>query len=120
MCIRDRFLGDVAIRGDRIVRVSRLRLRGGPQTRVIEATGKVVAPGFIDLHAHLEPLLTLPGAESHVRQGVTLAVGGPDGGGPLPLAAYLDSVTRGGGRRSSSCRSRHRPGCRRGRHRAWR
>ena len=91
-----RFLGDVAIRGDRIVRVSRLRLRGGPQTRVIEATGKVVAPGFIDLHAHLEPLLTLPGAESHVRQGVTLAVGGPDGGGPLPLAAYLDSVTRGG------------------------
>jgi N-acyl-D-amino-acid deacylase len=91
-----RFAGDVAIRGDRIVRVSRLRLRGGPQTRVIDATGKVVAPGFIDLHAHLEPLLNLRGAESHVRQGVTLAVGGPDGGGPLPLAAYLDTVERGG------------------------
>ena len=91
-----RFAGDIAIRGDRIVRVSRLRLRGGPETRVIEAAGKVVAPGFIDLHTHLEPLLSLRGAESHVRQGVTLAIGGPDGGGPLPLAGYLDSVERGG------------------------
>jgi dihydroorotase/N-acyl-D-amino-acid deacylase len=91
-----RFTGDVAIRGDRIVRVSRLRLRGDSQTAVIDATGKVVAPGFIDLHTHLEPLLSMRGAESHVRQGVTLAVGGPDGGGPLPLGAYLDSVERGG------------------------
>lgn len=93
---RARFVGDVAIRGDRIVRVSRLRLRGAAETRVIDATGKIVAPGFIDLHTHLEPLLTLTGAESHVRQGVTLALGGPDGGGPLPLAPYMDSVERAG------------------------
>ncbi len=94
---RPRFRGDIAIRGDRIVRVSRLGLRGSDRTRVIDATGKIVAPGFIDLHAHLEPLLQLRGAESHVRQGVTLALGGPDGGGPLPLAPYMDTLTRGGG-----------------------
>ncbi|MFN8717516.1 MAG: N-acyl-D-amino-acid deacylase family protein, partial [Gemmatimonadaceae bacterium] len=41
---------------------------------------------------HLEPLLQLPLMESALRQGVTLAVGGPDGGSPLPLAPYLDSV----------------------------
>lgn len=89
---RARYLGDVAIRGDRIVRISRLGLRTSDAKRVIDATGKIVAPGFIDLHAHLEPLLQLSGAESHVRQGVTLALGGPDGGGPLPLAPYLDSL----------------------------
>ncbi len=49
----------------------------------------MVAPGFIDMHAHIDPLPTLLGAESAVRQGVTLALGGPDGGSPLPLAPYM-------------------------------
>ena len=93
---RARFAGDIAIRGDRIVRISRLALRTADARRVIDAEGKIVAPGFIDLHAHLDPLLRLRGAESHVRQGVTLALGGPDGGGPVPLAPYLDSLERGG------------------------
>jgi dihydroorotase/N-acyl-D-amino-acid deacylase len=88
------FRADVAVRGDRIVRVSRTPLARTGATRVIDAAGKVVAPGFIDLHAHLEPLLQLPGAESAVRQGVTTALGGPDGTSPLPLAPYMDSVTR--------------------------
>ncbi|MFN9089648.1 MAG: N-acyl-D-amino-acid deacylase family protein [Gemmatimonadaceae bacterium] len=82
---------DVGIRGDRIVAVAPSLPRAGA-TRVIDATGRIVAPGFIDLHAHLEPLLQLPLMESALRQGVTLAVGGPDGGSPLPLAPYLDSV----------------------------
>ncbi|MCC6317438.1 MAG: D-aminoacylase [Gemmatimonadaceae bacterium] len=93
---RARFRADVAVRSGRIVRVSRIPLRSSDARKVIDATGQIVAPGFIDLHAHLEPLLQLPGAESHVRQGVTLALGGPDGSGPFPLAAYFDSVTRSG------------------------
>jgi dihydroorotase/N-acyl-D-amino-acid deacylase len=44
------------------------------------------------MHAHLDPLLRLPGAESMARQGVTTALGGPDGGSPFPLARYLDSA----------------------------
>jgi dihydroorotase/N-acyl-D-amino-acid deacylase len=56
---------------------------------VIDATGRIVAPGFIDLHAHLEPLPQLPGARSAVTQGVTLALGGPDGSSPWPFAEYL-------------------------------
>ncbi len=86
------FRADVAIRGDRIVRVSREPLPAGSAARVIDASGKIVAPGFIDLHAHLDPLLRLPGAESLVRQGVTTALGGPDGGSPWPLRSYLDST----------------------------
>jgi N-acyl-D-amino-acid deacylase len=86
------FAGDVAVRGDRIVRVSQTPLPRSAARRVIDASGKVVAPGFIDQHAHLDPLLRLPDAESAVRQGVTTAIGGPDGGGPWPFDAYLDSV----------------------------
>jgi N-acyl-D-amino-acid deacylase len=87
-----RYRADVAITGDRIAIVSRQPIARGRGRRIIDATGLVVAPGFIDLHAHLDPLLRLPDAESHVRQGVTTALGGPDGGGPWPFAAYLDSA----------------------------
>ena len=83
---------DVGIRGDRIVALAPSLPRTGAR-RVIMAQGRIVAPGFIDLHAHLEPLLQLPLMESALRQGVTLAVGGPDGGSPLPLRPYMDSVT---------------------------
>jgi N-acyl-D-amino-acid deacylase len=83
---------DVAVRGDRVVAVSRTPLPRDGARRVLDATGRVVAPGFIDLHAHLETLLQMPLAESALRQGVTTALGGPDGGSPLPLAPYLDSV----------------------------
>jgi dihydroorotase/N-acyl-D-amino-acid deacylase len=82
---------DVAIAGNRIVAVGENLSRHGAR-RVLDVSGQVVAPGFIDLHAHLEPLLQLSLMESAMRQGVTLALGGPDGGSPLPLGPYLDSV----------------------------
>jgi dihydroorotase/N-acyl-D-amino-acid deacylase len=90
------FRADVAVRGDRIVRVSRTPLPRNSARRVIDAAGRVVTPGFIDLHAHLDPLLRLPGAESMARQGVTTALGGPDGSAPWPLGPYLDSAAARG------------------------
>lgn len=81
------FEADVGVRGDRIVAVAPGLDTAG--VRVIDARDRVLAPGFVDLHAHLDPLLRLPGAESHVRQGVTTALGGPDGGSPWPLGPYL-------------------------------
>ena len=86
------FRADVAITGERIVAVSRTPIDAALARRRIDASGLVVAPGFIDLHAHLEPILSMPDAESHVRQGVTLALGGPDGGGPAPIGPYLARV----------------------------
>ena len=86
------FQADIGVTGDRIARVAREGIAPGTGQIEIDATGLVVAPGFIDLHAHLDPLLRLPHAESHVRQGVTTALGGPDGTAPLPLAPYLDSA----------------------------
>jgi dihydroorotase/N-acyl-D-amino-acid deacylase len=91
-----RFTGAVAITGNRIVRVSREQIPASQARRVIDVKGHVVSPGFIDLHAHLEPLLRMPEAESAARQGVTLALGGPDGGGPWPFGSYLDSANKAG------------------------
>ena len=91
-----RFAADIAVRGDRIALVSRERIPASRARRAIDATGRIVAPGFIDMHAHLDPLPELPGMESAVRQGVTTAIGGPDGGSPFPLAPYLAARERSG------------------------
>ncbi len=85
---------DVAVKGDRIVAVSRTPLPPNCGRREVDARGLTVTPGFIDLHAHIEPILRMPDAASEVRQGVTLALGGPDGGGPTPFGVYADSVAK--------------------------
>jgi N-acyl-D-amino-acid deacylase len=81
---------DIGVRDGKIVKIGDLKNAEAAQR--IDASGLTVSPGFIDLHAHLEPIMRLPDAESHVRQGVTLALGGPDGGGPWPFGPYLDSL----------------------------
>jgi N-acyl-D-amino-acid deacylase len=78
----------------------RLRLFGGDDSqpgaaRTIHATGKVVAPGFIDLHSHGGlVILADPRHEPKVRQGVTTELVGVDGLGyaPLPRQADLDDL----------------------------
>ena len=85
-----RFVADVAVEGARVVAV----LREGEEQELelpadaveIPATGLVLAPGFIDMHAHSE-LAVLRGAshEAKIRQGVTTEVLGQDGLGYAPL-----------------------------------
>jgi N-acyl-D-amino-acid deacylase len=82
---------DVRIRGGRIVEVD---TGPGPRsaTRVIDAGGLVVAPGFIDMHAHSDlRLLTEPEHLAKVAQGITLEVIGQDGLSYAPT----DDVTLG-------------------------
>ena len=69
------YRGDVAIRGDRIVAVG---LMPGARARdTIDATGLVVAPGFIDMLGHSEyPLLRDPRAISKITQGITSEITG--------------------------------------------
>jgi dihydroorotase/N-acyl-D-amino-acid deacylase len=84
-------IADVAIAGDRIARVG-ADLDPGRAARVVDVSGHVVAPGFVDLHAHLNTLPMHPGARSHVAQGVTTALGGPDGGGFWPFGERLAEI----------------------------
>ena len=69
------FKADLAVKGDRIVRIG--DLSGATATRVIDAAGLVVAPGFIDLLGQSETYLLIdPRAMSKVMQGVTTEITG--------------------------------------------
>ncbi len=85
---------DLAIDNGEIVKLSQGISARAEKT--IDASGLVVSPGFIDVHAHLEPLSLYPDAKSHIMQGVTSALGGPDGGSPFPLGSYLDTLAETG------------------------
>src|SRR6266550_8362573 len=68
-------VADVVVTDGRIVALDSGQTRQG--RRIIDATGQVVAPGFIDIHTHSDFTLPLnPRAESKIRQGVTLEVVG--------------------------------------------
>lgn len=86
--------GDIGIKDEKIVAIQPEIT--GKTKKVIDALGFAISPGFVDVHTHLEPLLLFPQAESHIRQGVTTALGGPDGSCPLPLGAYLDDLEKEG------------------------
>jgi len=69
------YRGDVAIRGDRIAAVGLLPLAQARDT--IDATGLIVAPGFIDMLGHSEyPLLRNGAAVSKITQGITTEITG--------------------------------------------
>lgn len=78
----DWFRADIAIDGDRIVRIG--RMPGATARRVIDATGMYVSPGFIDLHSHSDRAMMSEFAEARRAkslnsQGLTTVVGGADG-----------------------------------------
>jgi N-acyl-D-aspartate/D-glutamate deacylase len=74
-------LADVAIEGGRFVRIGRVEGRG---RREIDASGKYVSPGWIDMMDQSGGVLLRNGlAENKLRMGVTTAIGG-EGGTPVP------------------------------------
>ena len=85
---------DIAIKDSMIVALG--NFANAKADRVIDAQGLAVSPGFIDMHTHLEPIMELNSCESHVRQGVTTALGGPDGSSPYPLKPFMDSLQQKG------------------------
>lgn len=89
-------VGDVALADGRIARVSTEPLDPGLALHVIDATGLVVTPGFIDAHAHVDNLRQQPLAESFTRQGVTTVWYAADGGMPWPLGDEIAALERDG------------------------
>ena len=89
------FIGDVAIASDRVIAAGpSLSVRAA---RTIEASGMIVAPGFIDPHTHMTDWLTSNDAgrrlvEPFLLQGVTTALVGNDGGGPIAVGELLASA----------------------------
>lgn len=92
-------VADVGLRGDRIVFVGTAAADQRVARRTINVDGWVVAPGFIDPHAHV--LLDLGAAgtsrlDGYLAQGVTTVLTGNDGGGPIDAAGTLASWQRHG------------------------
>lgn len=78
---------DVGVLGDRILAVDDLSaVDAGDVARVIDATGLVVSPGFIDPHGHSDGSLFVDGAlVSHLRQGYTTQLSGNCGETLAPI-----------------------------------
>jgi N-acyl-D-amino-acid deacylase len=85
---------DVAVEGERIAAVAPGLV--GEAARVIEATGKVVAPGFIDMHSHSDLFyFACPSAESKIRQGVTTEVVGMCSFSQAPVRPEQTALVKG-------------------------
>jgi len=80
------FRADVAIEGDRIAAVEP-NMDPAAGSRMVDATGKVVAPGFVDPHSHSDYYLVIdPRARSKITQGVTTEIGGNCGYSAAPMS----------------------------------
>ena len=83
-------VADVAIADGLIAKIG--RVPRSQADRVVDATGLVVAPGFIDVHTHADDIAERPFAENYVRMGVTTIVAGNCGGSALDVGEALTRV----------------------------
>ena len=86
------FRADVAIKDGRIARIG--RLGSDTANRTIDARGQILAPGFIDVHTHVESVYNSPAAENFVRMGVTTLVTGNCGGSTTEVAEFLGRINK--------------------------
>lgn len=82
---------DVGIRGERVVAIG--DLSNSTASQVIDASGLIVSPGFIDPHTHaLQGIFDVPNAESSLLQGVTTLTDGNDGASPYPIDEHYRAI----------------------------
>ncbi|MFO7769367.1 MAG: amidohydrolase family protein [bacterium] len=94
------FEADVAVSGDRVVAIG--ELDGSRAKRVVDVRGKLIIPGFIDIHTHADEPRSDEGirspdprrrfAPNMIAQGVTTVVANHDGRSPLPIAEQQAKV----------------------------
>ena len=84
------FRADVAVKDGRIARIGRISPDEARQ--VIDARGQIVAPGFIDVHTHVESIYRQPDAENFVRMGVTSLVTGNCGYSETDIGKFLGRI----------------------------
>ncbi|MBW2366410.1 MAG: amidohydrolase family protein [Deltaproteobacteria bacterium] len=86
------FIGDIAVQGDKVFAVGTTPLDA---SHIIDGTGLVTCPGFIDPHSHADmAILTHPPAENLVMQGITTFIGGNCGmsWAPFKKSAYFEEL----------------------------
>jgi N-acyl-D-amino-acid deacylase len=89
------FSADVALKDGRIAGLG--RFDPARAARTIDAQGQIVAPGFIDVHTHIESgIRRLPQAENFLRMGVTTVVTGNCGSSEMPLGEWFTQLEQQG------------------------
>ena len=87
----ERVQANVRIRDERIVRIGDFVPDVGDT--VVDVTGLIVAPGFVDIHNHSAGgIQEEPAATSQIAQGITTLALGPDGGGTFEVQELLDEI----------------------------
>jgi len=87
------FRADVGIRDGRIAAVGRLDSRSG--YRMIDAAGRALAPGFIDVHTHVEGAVEkVPTGDNYLRDGVTTVITGNCGGSEVNLGEWFPKIEK--------------------------
>lgn len=85
------YYGDIAVKDGKIVKLG--RINNATATRIIEAKGLTVAPGFIDVHTHIEGDESRdPEAKSFIYDGVTTVVAGNCGASNVGIGRYLSWI----------------------------
>lgn len=85
------FYGDIAVGGGKIVQIG--RLSSWNAKKVIDATGLVAAPGFIDVHTHIEgDEVKNPEATNFIYDGVTTVITGNCGLSDANIGRYLHKI----------------------------
>lgn len=82
--------GDVGIREGKVAAIGRLDAKDAE--KVIDASGLIVAPGFIDVHTHAEEIVKMPVGENFIRMGVTTLMLGNCGGSELDVEKLMREV----------------------------
>ena len=86
---------DLAVSGDRIATIG--DLSDAQAATEIDASGRVVCPGFVDPHNHAYSeqrggILRIPAADNLIRQGITTILSGACGGSGYPVGEHLEKV----------------------------
>jgi N-acyl-D-amino-acid deacylase len=84
------FRADVAVRDGRVARIGHIAPDAAKKT--IDAHGQILAPGFIDVHTHVESIYSLPAAENFIRMGVTTVVTGNCGTSTTDVGEFLGRI----------------------------
>ena len=86
---------DVGILDGRIAAIG--DLQGNSGRELVDASGRIVCPGFVDLHSHADrEILQFRSAENYIRQGVTTLVCGNCGSSPTDISEFLHRLRTGG------------------------
>jgi N-acyl-D-amino-acid deacylase len=87
------FVGDIGIKGGRIIEIGHITPERG--AHVIDAKGLIVAPGFIDVHTHVEGAIdTYPTADNFLQMGVTSLITGNCGESSLAIGDWFAKLEK--------------------------